>query len=622
MILGVKGIIIIYLRHALLGAKWLCVVFGSSPDSHLIIVGKNSCFILSAGLNNKAESVITESDLTSVSTTAAQQDLSSSVNDFKNSCSNESSSKGQNTSEAQEEVTLFEAEVETEMNSKPTAFDLFKQKAAKSGIIVQDVTGSARNQTEENRNSETVTEGVKCGFSKEKLVDELEAKPVVSISELRNVNEHEFTNGYNTLGNANNQNETKIEDIDKEIVDTQMVEMTASLNSQSLDLMKSAKNGRSNEASLSVTSSESVAIVDSLSTGTTSFIEDAQIAAFEEIARLKGIKVGRVSNNASSSTDPCKEELTESVEADDFTDVFNFTQQDAQIARFQEMARLNGIKVGGSNRPFGDSCSENVESVLVQNPQESEYYLAMESEMTLLETDPQIARFQELAQMNGIKVNSSRSSPYSSVSTANSDDHFWTSGNGNYSIEIQSPDMKVDIFEQLAKRNGIKVGKKTVPKGTPVTTNAIVLSEASTQTGVPIVADCHSQTCEEDNNILRQNAGVQVSATKEAFEEEYFLWKLDDNAADNKAELCYKDLYFDERRAREELSASLQNEKDISASIRHNHKRAMDELKEELSSKTEESEVLYSQNGIFIIHVVVVVHLAKSKKLIEVHEFF
>ena len=612
-----------------MGAKWLYVVFLSSLDFHLI-VGKNSCFMLSAGLNNKAESLITESDLTSVSTTAPQQDLSrslsSSVNDIKNSCSNESSSKGLNTSEAQEEVSLFEAEVETEMNSKPTAFDLFKEKAAKSGIIVQDVTGSARNQTEQNNshsgNSETVTEGVKWEFSKEKLVDELEAKPVVSISDLRNVNEHELTNGYNTLGNADTQNETKIEDIDKEAVETQMVEMTANLNSQSLDLMKSAKNGRSNEASLSVTSSESMATMDSLSMGTTSLIEDAQITAFEEIARLKGIKVGRVSNNASSSTDPWKEELTESVEADDFTDVFNFTQQDAQIARFREMARLNGIKVGGSNRPLGDFCSENVESVLVENPQESVYYLAMEPEMTLLETDPQIARFQELAQMNGIKVNSSRSSPYSSVSTANSDDHFCTPANGNYSIEIQSPDMKADIFEQLAKRNGIKVGKKTVPKGTPVTTNAIVLSEASTQTELPIVVDCHSQTCEEDNKILRQNAEVQVSAAKEAFEEEYFLWKLDDNAADNEAELCYKDLYFDERRAREELSASLQNEKDISASVRHNHKRAMDELREELSSKTEESEVLYSQNGIFIIHVVVVVHLAKSKKLIKVHEFF
>lgn len=588
--------------------------------------------MLSAGLNNKAESVITESDLTSVSTTAPQQDLSrslsSSVNDIKISCGNESSPKGQDTSEAQEEMSLFEAEVETEMNSKPTAFDLFKEKAVKSGIVhvVQDVADSARNQTEQNSsqsvNSETVSKGgAQFGFSKGKLVDELKAKPVVSTSDsqVENVNELESTNVNNTLGNADTQNETKIEDINKENVKTSMVEMTANHNSQSFDLTKSTKNGRSSEECLNMTSSESMSTVDSVSMDTTYSVEDAQIAAFQEVARLKGIKVGRVSNEAKSSTDPCKEQRTESVEADDFADVFDFTQQDVQIARFQEMARLNGIKVGGSKRFLSDSCSENVESVLVENPQESEYYSAMESEMTLLETDPQIARFQELAQMNGIKVNSSRSSSYSSVSTANSDVYFCTPGNGNYSIEMQSPDMKGDIFEQLAKRNGIKVGKKTDPKELPVMKNAIVLSEASTQTEVTIVVDCHSQTCEENCNISKQNAGVQVSATKEAFEEEYFLWKLDDNAVDDEAELRYKDLYFDERRAREELSGSLQNEKDISASVRHNHKRAVDELKEELSSKTEESEVLYSQNGIFII--IVIVLLAKSKKLIAVHEF-
>ena len=295
--------------------------------------------MLSAGLNNKAEYVITESDLTSVSATAPQQDLSrslsSSVNDIKNSCSNESSSKGQDTSEAQEEMSLFEAEVETEMNSKPTAFDLFKEKAAKSGIIVQDVTDSARNQTEQNSfqpvNSETVSKGgAQSGFSKGKLVDGLEAKPVVSTSDLQaeNVNELESTNVNNTLGNADTQNETKIEDSNKENVKTPMVEMTANHNSQSFDLTKSTKSGRSSEACLNVTSSESMSTVDSVSMDTMTLIEDAQIAAFQEIARLKGIKVGRVSNEAKSSTDPCKEQLTESVEADDFADVFNFTQQD------------------------------------------------------------------------------------------------------------------------------------------------------------------------------------------------------------------------------------------------------------------------------------------------------
>ena len=564
--------------------------------------------MLSAGLNNNTESVITESDLTSVSTTAPQQDfstsLSSSVNDIKNSCSNESSSKGQNTSEVREDVSLFEAEVETEMNSKPSALDLFKDKAARSGIKVQYVTDSARIETEQNSsqsgNSETVAKGVECGFSKERLVDELEAKPVVPISDLGNGNELECTNGSNTLGNADSQSKTKIEDISKENVKTLMVEMTANHNSQSSGVTKSTENDGSSEACLSMTPSESTPTMDSV---TTSLIEDTQIAAFQEIARLKGIKVGRVTNEASPSTHPCKGQRTETVEADDFTDVLDVTQQDAKIARFQEMARLNGIRVGGSNTGtvLGESCSENVESVFVENPQESEYYSAMESEMSLLEMDPQIARFQELAQMNGSKVNNSRSSSYSSVSTANSDDHFYTPGNGNYCIEMHSLDTKGVVFEQLAKRNGIKVEKKAGPEEIPVMTNASVLCQASTQTEVTVVVDCHSQTCDENHNISRQNTGVQVSATKEAFEEEYVLWKLDDNAVDNEAELSYKDLYFDERRAWEELSASLQNEKDVSASVRHSHKRVMDELKEELSSKAEEFEVLYGQNRIFVV---------------------
>ena len=55
--------------------------------------------------------------------------------------------------------------------------------------------------------------------------------------------------------------------------------------------------------------------------------------------------------------------------------------------------------------------------------------------------------------------------------------------------------------------------------------------------------------------------------------------------------MCYKDLYFDEKKLREELNTCLQNEKDVSANARHNHKRVMDQLKEDLSGKSEEVEV-------------------------------
>ena len=337
--------------------------------------------------------------------------------------------------------------------------------------------------------------------------------------------------------------------------------------------------------------------------------EDVQIVTFEEIARQKGMKVGTASESKTFSvTSPSVEEVSGNVEEENL-DSLNFAEEDAQIAKFEEMAWLNGIKVGKDHTErLSDSCSESSESLATDNVQESESW----TETYPFEEDAQIARFQEIARLKGIKVASSgkwsHNSSHSSLSPATSDDYLCHSGDEICQMVEQT---KGDIFEKLAMRNGIKIGKSTVASdtlnlagvsaeysqvilngcnATSSNKTAIVFSEAGTQTEVTTV-DCHSQTCEKDLGLFKQSTEVQVDVVREAFEEEFVMWKLDDNAAGDNVEMCYKELYFKERKDREELSESLQNEKDVSANTKHNHKRVMEQLKEELSTKTEETEV-------------------------------
>ena len=504
------------------------------------------------------------------------------------------------------DTNLFEADVESEMNSQLATINLFKDKAAKSGIRVQDATTDIQTKQQS-------TQGEDCGtMSKGNLLHKSESVPVTSMVDLENgadmsgedlgSSKCEDSIDSNTLSNTDSNIETKIKEMKKDTFEMGNVEMSTELDSQSFDLKKSANRNAVNGMCTNVTTSESLSTANHLSKVTTSSTEDPQIAVFQEIARLKGIKVGKVPNETCLGIDTAGQ-VTEHIEdVEDFIDVLDLTEEDEQIARFQEMARLNGIKVGGKSGGWisADYCSE---SLMTDNADESsEYYTDMD--LYPYEPDPQIAKFQELARLSGIRVNSSQSSSYSSVSTANSEEHLCALGDGIYPtfMAMHSVDTKGDIFEELAKRNGIKVGKKTVPSEAAVVKKssacdcsahslfASVCSQASTQTEVTVVVDCFSQTSEEDCGILKQTTGVQVSATKEAFETEYLVWKLDENASEDVADLSYKELYFDERKAREELSVSLQNEKDVSASARHNHKRVMDQLKEELSSKAEENE--------------------------------
>lgn len=596
----------------------------------LIFGGINSCVMLPVGLKESKSSslpanTIAESGLTPVSTAVPQHGLSSSltstVNICKYSCTDKAIAEGENVCEAQLNAALFEAEVETEMNSNMNIVDLFKEKAAKRGITVQDVTDSLQNQSSEQNSIITgdcgaVTESTEGAFPGGNVVVKSETLPVTSKPDLTkgavmstsmdNTRKHDLALDNNTLSNPDSDIEPKIEDLKKETHESGMEDVTSDHDFQSSDLEKSVNNSAISEVCTSVTTSEDALAAENSSVVTTPLVKDAQVAAFQEIAHLKGIKVG--DNKTCSNTSPCDGQLTVIIEAEEFA------EYDEQIARFQEMARLNGIKVGDINtrkQLSSDSFSEYIEPVMTENVLESEYYTDMCLYTYPIEQDPQIARFQELARLNGIKVNNSRSSSYSSVSTTNSEDYLCYPEDEIFSVAMHSLDKKGDIFEELAKRNGIKVGKKVVPSDSPIVkTSSIngcgavplfgsVFSQASTQTEVKIVMDGCSQTREEDHGILKQTAGVQVSATKEAFGEEYLLWKLDDNASEDDVELCYKELYFDERKAREGLSSSLQNEKDVSANARHNHKRVMDQLKEELSSKSEEIEVctLNKENG-------------------------
>ena len=325
--------------------------------------------------------------------------------------------------------------------------------------------------------------------------------------------------------------------------------------------------------------------------------------AFEEIACQIGIKVGSVPENSISSvTSPGLHRVAAVVEADGLDAC---TKQDPQISRFEEMAWLNGIKVGKKKTDrLSASSSESSDSVVPENIQEIEFC----TDTYLLEEDPQIARFQESAWLRGIKVSGKLSSvsSSSSLSPATSDDYLIYHPSDE--IREVAAQTKGGTFEELVRRNGIKFGKPAVPTETfnvagvsaencdcrlhgstassveSMERASIVFNHAATQTEV-ITVDCHSQTC-------KQSTQVQVDALREAFAEEFMLWKLDESAAGDDVELCYKELYLKEKKTVEELSESLQNEKDVSANTKHNHKRVMEQLKEELSSKSEEIEVI------------------------------
>ena len=341
-------------------------------------------------------------------------------------------------------------------------------------------------------------------------------------------------------------------------------------------------------------------------------IEDAQIAAFQNIASQKGIKVGMVSNEINCNDYYSSEDAGDSVsvskvnKAKVVSEALDLTEQDLKIARFQEMARLNGIKVGGGEvdtngrKISSNSCPEYFDSGSGESSQQNECYLDAER-------DPQIVRFQELAWMNGIKVGttSAPSSSYSSLLSCDSDDQSSSQSVDKWPIMVQNClDWKSDAFQEATERIGIKVGKNTCHKETSAiaksVTNAYSVvapfasasAEASTQTEVAVHLDCHTQTQDNDSEISRLSTGVQVSATKEAFQEEHLLWKLDDdNKVEAKAALCYKDLYLIESKKAEKLGADLQDKKDLLLSLRHNHKTVMDEMKEELNAKLKECEV-------------------------------
>ena len=589
--------------------------------------------MIPAGLKDKVEltgacrsETCLGSNVTSLSTTMPQLGLSRSSSsaendDGDNSCSEKCIAEVQNVSEGQENASLFEAEVELEMNSKLSAVDLFKNKAARSGIKIQDTSNSVQIQTGESDtlagDHETVAKEAEGGLSGENRVYKSDIGTCEAVAD--NTRKPVCDLGSDTQSNADTflESEPKIESLKMKTSGSRMTETTSKHDSPDLDIMKRVENSGIGKVCASITTSGSVlttVVSEHVSTVTSSLVEDAQIKAFQEIACLRGIKVGDLPNETGSVSN-----FTGHLEVENLADAVDFTERDAQIARFQEMARMNGIKVGDRNtgKLSSDTCSREFESLMAENAQDSEYYTGIYTYP--FEQDPQIAMFQEIAPLKGIKVSQSRSSSYSSISPANSEDHLCPLGDALNPTVMHNSDSKGDVFEELAKRNGIKVGKSVVaPSVTPVVnktfvndfgvqptfTTTTVSSHVSTQTEVTAVVDCFSQTSEEDRGILKRATRVQVSPSKEAFEEEYSLWKLDENVSGDVEKLCYKKLYLDEKKMREELSASVQNEKDVSASARHNHKRAMDQLKEELSGKSEEVEV---NNN---IHVFIVVKVA------------
>ena len=327
-----------------------------------------------------------------------------------------------------------------------------------------------------------------------------------------------------------------------------------------------------------------------VSNATKSVTQDKQICGQSRIT------MGRFSNGTNDSIN----------KAEGVVEVLDFIEQDHQVARFQEMARLNGIKVGenavcDTREVSRDSVTEYTDSGCGMNLQQSNCYHAVD-------IDPKIAKFQELAWLNGIKVGikSLRTPSISSVSSCDSSDdqsnpqvvEKWPTTNNPHCI---------DSFLEAAERNGIKVSKRNFSEETPLnfmnkcinnncslaTPSANVSVEASSQTDLAATVDCQCQTQDSYNEISGNSEGLQdgiaVSVTKEALEEEYLLWKFDDNVSST-TKLCYKDLYFHERRNREQLTASLR-ERGGTSSTKGNNKAITDELREELNLKSKECEV-------------------------------
>ena len=513
----------------------------------------------------------------------SRSSLSAEAESWENSCRETHVGKVENAPEATGSASGFEAEVEKEMNTVFPVIDLFKNTVAGNCLRIEETKDCEKIQTVQGYN-----------LSKEcEVVDEetvhfvgklsTENKPVTGSCEP--VVSFEAPGKPDAL---------QCEGFETKTLETRMGKTSSKDESENLDVGKKEESFKTDKASCETTASSGTVLTsEHVAVGERSLTEAAQIKTFQELAHLKGIKVGNVSGENCSNTNSYKEVVSGAESVAD-------TQgnQDAQIAKFQEMARLNGIKVGDGNpsKNSGDSSLEQLEFIMDENTQGSDYYTDMYTCPYELDPDPQIALFQEIARLKGIKVSNSRSSSHCSSSPAPSEDLFFPQEDLLDLPAKQSVVTKRGVFEELAKRNGIKVGKSTE---TPVsakkcgndcvaTPPVTSVTQASTQTDVTVVFDRCCQTSMETNKTI----GVQVSASKEAFEEEYLLWKLDDKATEDEGDdLCYKDLYFDQKKLREELNTCLQNEKDVSANARHNHKRVMDQLKEDLSGKSEEVEV-------------------------------
>ncbi|PFX23756.1 hypothetical protein AWC38_SpisGene11669 [Stylophora pistillata] len=495
-----------------------------------------------------------ESD--SPSSAANFYELNNNHNDFK--CSEE---KGE-----------IANEVPFEFRTTNT-LDLFKIKAAASGIKVQHVTTMIEGQKPEftqwgkqfSHHSETVlgmadldtcvSGDTNSATSNVERVNDTESDATIMHYVNQNDEGYEDTRPEQEIFSEDSEKKSSIQKCGKEVPLSELRKEMDAANTCSEEGTDS--DGRTNNSKEDQLDNEHVL---------SSSKEDAEIAAFQKIARQKGIKVGNSLPTTRLSTISCEVNAVESIEAHG-SDVLEFTG-DAQIAKFHEMARLNGIRVGGKMQE-SPLHSDGLKSFTTVSTKGNECWPRTPHPFGEL---CQIISVQDIGRVRDFKVTGefSGSSSCSSLSTASSEDNLYYAGREGWRT--------TDRYEEVAKRNGIKIGKNC---------------EASAQTEVHVeTTDYCSQTCEEDLGFFKRNTGVQVDAVREAFEREFKQWKLDDNAAGDSEELCYKKLYLTERNAHEAIKDSLQNEKDVSANTKHNHKRVMEELKEELKSQGEEIEKL------------------------------
>ncbi|XP_031568234.1 uncharacterized protein LOC116302945 [Actinia tenebrosa] len=299
---------------------------------------------------------------------------------------------------------------------------------------------------------------------------------------------------------------------------------------------------------------------------------------FVRLALEKGIKVGNVS--------PVNETITQHYAKDTITG-----------EEFEKRALRNGIRLGGSHVSTMEHSNENTTSfppvraipghvandtdvlkILAPKPNTNIAFLNGDWLNPL--TTPMAPSHDgegvfgpnavpPFARYNGTQFNT-----LVKFDTESHERMDWTNNEAGYR---KTTSLRQDSFEELAKRNGIRVGETLKRK---------VESQTQTENSFK------SQDTQTIGLIKVGNASIQVDVTKEAFKAEYDEWMQEELSLIDPKASSFRELFLLEEEAREEAERRLAVEMDENVKAQRNTKILIDELKDQLANKEEAIEKL------------------------------